>query len=284
MARASNHSHTFSRIFYAYAQLVRPLNATMSALGAFIGYALALHAVTLDSTILVGMLTVFFISGASQAINDYFDYFIDRQKKSTRPLVSGIISRTHGLFFALALYAIGIIFASFLNNEAFLIAIFVSVMTFLYSASMSSIKFVGNVIVSASVALTFIFGSALAGVTPLILMISLAAFFANWAREVVKDVEDQNEDKGHKLTLPIIMSEKHTRVFIGIILALAIGAGYLPTLLANANEYYSILVTGVAIIFILAGKEILHHHPARAQSFIKKGMLLALVAQLSLLL
>lgn len=284
MARSSQPAHSFSTIFSAYLQLMRPLNAVMSAVGVYIGYSLALQTFTLNLTILYAVLAVFAISGASQAVNDYFDFHIDKQKKSTRPLASGKISKTNGLIFAIALFIFGIILASFLNTETFWMAVFFSALSFLYSASMSTIKFVGNVVVSLSVAFTFIFGSSVIGITPLVIMISLAAFFANWAREIIKDVEDAHADKGHKLTLPLVLNTHQAQFIIFILLFLSIISGYLPVLFANANVFYTSLVTLANIVFILAGKQLVDKHATRAQSFMKKGMLIALVAQLSLLI
>ncbi len=280
----SNASTSLSKtIFSGYWKLIRPLNAFMSAAGVYIGYSLALNAFTFNMEIVYAMLAVFAISGAGQAVNDYFDYEIDKRKKSTRPLTSGIISRQNGLLFSLALFAIGIILASFLNNETFWMGVFFSVLLFLYSASMSKIKFVGNAVVALSVGFTFIFGASVIGITPLVLMIALAAFLSNWAREIIKDVEDVNEDKGSKITLPLIMNAHQTNYIILILLFLTFLAGYLPVLFAQANVFYAILVTGANIIFILAGKQLVDNRSTQAQSFMKKGMLIALVAALSLL-
>lgn len=255
----------------------------MSALGVYIGYLLALGVFTFNSAIAYAMLAVFVISGGGQTVNDYFDYEIDKRKKSSRPLANGIISRNHGLIFSLALFATGIILASFLNNETFWMAAFFSALLFLYSASMSKIKFMGNVFVALSVGFTFIFGASVVGVTPLVLMIALAAFLANWTREIVKDVEDVNEDRGHKITLPLLMNAHQVNYIILILLFFTILAGYLPVLFAHANVFYAILVTLSNIIFILAGRHVLDKHAAQAQSFLKKGMLIALLAALSLL-
>ncbi len=255
----------------------------MSALGVYIGYSLVVQTFTFNLNIFYAMLAVFCISGASQAINDYFDYHIDKQKKSTRPLASGIISRKNGFIFPIALFTLGVVLASFLNNETFWMATFFSALSFLYSASMSKIKFVGNAIVSLSVGFTYIFGASVIGITPLVLMIALSAFLANWAREIIKDVEDAHTDKGHKLTLPIVLNEHQTHFIIFVLLLFSILAGYLPVLFAHANEYYAVLVTISNIVFILAGKQLVNKHASKAQSFMKKGMLVGLLAQLSLL-
>jgi geranylgeranylglycerol-phosphate geranylgeranyltransferase len=283
MARASYVSRSFSTIFSGYWKLIRPLNALMAAVGAYIGYSLALQTISLNVNILYAMLSVFFISGAGQTINDFFDYEIDKKKKNSRPFVRGIISKQNGFIFSIALFTLGIILASFLNEETFWMAVFFSALLFLYSASMSKIKFVGNAVVALSVGFTFIFGASVAIITPLVLMIALAAFFANWTREIMKDVEDAHSDKGHKLTLPLLLNTHQTQFIILVLLALTILSGYLPTFLARGNVLYTVLVSISNIVFILAGKQLLDQHAHQAQSLLKKGMMVALLAQLSLL-
>jgi len=283
MVRTSNHSHSFSSIFLAYAQLIRPLNAVMSAIGVYLGYILSTQTILFNGAIAYAMLAVICISGAGQVINDFFDYEIDKKKKSTRALASGKISRTNGLIFSIILFALGILLASFLNEAAFWMAVFFSALLFLYSASMSGIKFVGNALVALSVGFTFIFGASVNAITPLVLMISLSAFLANWAREIMKDVEDKHADSGVKLTLPLLLSPARTRFIILTLVFFTILSGYLPTIFAGANVFYTILVSGANVVFILAGKKILAGHASEAQSLMKKAMLVALAAAASLM-
>ena len=284
MARTSQPSHSFSHIFYAYGQLIRPLNAVMSAIGVYLGYVLSTQTILFNGAIAYAMLAVICISGAGQAINDFFDYEIDKKKKSSRPLTSGKISRTNGLIFSITLFALGILLASFLNEAAFWMAVFFSALLFLYSASMSGIKFVGNALVALSVGFTFIFGASVNTITPLVLMIAFSAFLANWAREIMKDVEDKHADAGVKLTLPLLLSPARTRFIILTLLFFTIISGYFPTIYAKANVFYTILVSGANVVFILAGKMILANRAKEAQSLMKKAMLVALAAAASLMI
>jgi 4-hydroxybenzoate polyprenyltransferase len=114
-------------------------------------------------------------------------------------------------------------------------------------------------------------------------MIALAAFLANWTREIVKDMEDKDADKGHKVTLPLIMKAEDVKKIVYLLLALTLIAGYLPTYAGEGTPYYTALVTMANVIFILAGKHVTHGRAAKAQSTLKKGMLIALLAQISLL-
>jgi geranylgeranylglycerol-phosphate geranylgeranyltransferase len=268
----------------AFVELLRPINAVMSMVGVYVGYSIAVQQFVFNESILLALVSVAFISGAGQAINDYFDLEIDKKTGKKKPLVLGTVTKNQALVFSIALFLTGTYLASLLNEFAFYIAVFFSIILFLYSATMKDIKFVGNAVVSFGVAFTYIFGASIAGVTPLVLMVATAAFFANWAREVIKDVEDKKTDRGHKLTLPLILSKHSTQFVILALLAAALIAGYFPVIFAGAGIFYTILITIGNIVFILAAQQLLQQHASQSQKTIKRAMLIALAAQLSLLL
>ena len=130
-----------NEILGGFVQLLRPLNAVMSMIGVFIGYSLAYGGFHFDISLVYALLSVFFISGGGQAINDYFDYEIDKKRKANRPLVRGLISKKNGLIYSLALFALGIILASFLTETAFWIAVFFSILLILYNEDAKSSDF-----------------------------------------------------------------------------------------------------------------------------------------------
>ena len=255
----------------------------MSAIGVYIGYAFSPHQFVFNTSILYAMLAVVCISGGGQAINDYFDAEVDKKKKSSRPIPSERITKENVLVYALLLFGLGILLSSFLSEIAFQIAAFFSALLILYSWGMKRMKFFGNIIVSLGVAFTYIFGASVNQITPLVLMIATAALLANWAREIIKDVEDAHVDKGEKQSLPHMVSKNAIH---GIILGLLLGAilvSYLPLIYANASAYYGFLVTVSNAVFILAGTRLSKGNPAQSSSFMKKGMLIGLLAQLSIL-
>ncbi|MEK6901968.1 MAG: geranylgeranylglycerol-phosphate geranylgeranyltransferase [archaeon] len=284
MIQTKTNSRNFKEILGGFVQLVRPLNAIMSMIGVFIGYSLVYGGFHFDISLLYALLAVFCISGGGQAINDYFDYEIDRKQKTNRPLVKGVVSRKTGIIFSFALFALGMVLASYLSELAFWIAVFFSILLILYSALMQKIKFVGNVIVSLGVAFTFVFGASVVAITPLVLMIAIPAFFANWAREIVKDIEDAAEDKGHKITLPQLLKKNQVQWFTFALFGAAIVTGYLPTIFGFGDWKYPVLVTFSNIVFILAAHQLMKNNARKSQSNIKKGMMVGLLAQLSLMI
>ncbi|MDP2666045.1 MAG: UbiA family prenyltransferase [Candidatus Diapherotrites archaeon] len=266
----------------AYVEIIRPINAVMAIIGTFLGHAIATHSFSLPFPLFLAMLAVLCIISAGQSINDFFDLDVDTKTGKKKPLVQGKIKRGHVFWFAIALFLIGVFIASMINFLAFAIAAFFAAMLFLYSAVMGKIKFFGNIIVALGVGFTFLFGASVATITPLVLMMALVAFLSNWAREIVKDVEDAEADKGLKLTLPHILSPTQTNIIIFGLLTLAILAAYLPILTGLGNLYYGILATITNLIFILAARQLVYRDPAKASALLKRGMLIGLIAPLTL--
>ena len=106
----------------AYIQLIRYGNCTMAAIAAVTGVFIAfniLNTSSLDLSFFYNSLTVFlvvfFVTGAGNAINDYFDYEIDAINKPSRPIPSGKIGLSRAFSFSLALFIFGIIIASTIN-------------------------------------------------------------------------------------------------------------------------------------------------------------------------
>ncbi len=279
-----------SSTFKAYIQLCRPLNAGMAAIGTLIGYALAdlpfSFSTLFTSNLLFVLLAIIFIISGGQAINDFFDRDVDAKQKKTRPIPSGKISPKNAFLFASALFVLGNIFALFVNSPTqltFPIAIFFSFLLIIYSAFMQRFKFLGNIVVALGVGFTYIFGASALAITPLVLAVSLAPFFANWAREIIKDVEDKEMDRGNKLTLPLITNNKNVEIIVGIILLAGAAASYLPALFLGAGTGYVAVATIANSSFLQAWMRI-GMDSGKAASLMKKGMLIALVAQISLIL
>jgi geranylgeranylglycerol-phosphate geranylgeranyltransferase len=107
--------------------------------------------------------------------------------------------------------------------------------------------------------------------------LAASAFLANWAREIVKDVEDLEADKGNKTTLPMLVKMSSIDAFIGLLLVVAIAVVYVPVALAIfGNTFFLVLVTIANILFILAFREFRSFHTNQSQRVFKAAMGIAL--------
>ena len=153
-------------------------------------------------------ITVFIITGAGNAINDYFDAGIDAINRPSRPIPSGRITRNFAFRFSIVLFAAGIMISYFIGTDLipFFIAVFNSILLYLYASYLKKKVLVGNLSVSYLTGSTFLFGGAAYGgkgiqVTLILFFLSMLATFA---REIVKTIEDiEGDRKDGRHILPV---------------------------------------------------------------------------------
>jgi len=252
----------------------------MAAIAAWLGYSLALNAPAFDATIALIATATFLVSAGGQAVNDYFDRDVDALRKRHRPIPSGRIKPETAYLYALLLFAAGITAAGFVSLSAAVYAAFFAVLMYAYSAALAKLKWLGNWLVALGTAAAIMFGAFVAGSYVLPIFLALAAFFANAGREITKDLEDLEADRGHKNTLPIIAGEASARSVAGLCFCLAaIIACYPATLpwLASKQIFLFILIAGVLGNFV-ALAQLLRHEYKASQIMSKAAMAVLLLA------
>ena len=132
-------------------------------------------------------LAIFFATSFGNAVNDYFDFLIDAEKKPSRPIPSGKIGRGSVLFLSIILLALSLLF----SGKALPLVLFTDILLFLYSWKIKRLnKPLGNAVVA--------FVSALVPFVPLSfvpfnpLPLSSVIFTVMLAREIAKDVEEKD--------------------------------------------------------------------------------------------
>lgn len=269
--------------FNMFVLAMRPLNCLMAALAVFIGASIAFGGLAFQGIVLWAMIAAFLVCGAGQSINDFFDSTVDKQKQKRVAYQDLLEQHRYALlWFSLVLFVLGIGLAYWVNQTAFWIAVFISVLLVVYSAGLGKIKPIGNIVVALGTALPLVFGAAVFQDYRAVLWLAASAFFANWAREIVKDVEDLPADKGKKKTLPMILQPA---AITGIVLVLVLAA-IASALLAMqttvfGNHYFLLLVILAGIVFLKAVQELHKEKPEKSQQSFKLGMLLALIAFLA---
>ncbi|MDO8627890.1 MAG: UbiA family prenyltransferase, partial [Candidatus Diapherotrites archaeon] len=141
------------------------------------------------------------------------------------------ISHKNAFVFAILLFFLGGIFSYLVNSTAFAITILFGILLFIYSWKLPYYKYFGNFIVALSTGFALIFGASFSGNFFVISLLALSAFFANLARELIKDTEDIKGDKGGKISLPQILSLEKVNLLVLLYSILAIIVSYLPPIL-----------------------------------------------------
>ncbi len=265
-------------------ELLRYRNCAMAGLAAVIGGGIAYSAAPGEIMWLILIfITVFLVTGAGNAINDYFDADIDAVNRPDRPIPSGRIKKESAFAFSITLFGAGIITSYFIGHNLipFFIAIFNSILLFFYAFSLKRKVFVGNLSVAYLTGSTFLFGGAAYGregfgITTVLFLLSV---LATLAREIVKTIEDMEGDiKGGASTLPIRIGERPATYMAAGFGFMAVGLSPIPYIRGLFNEYYLFVVGFADVIFFYAVFLALKKRPAPSSKYFKTGMFLALIA------
>lgn len=264
-----------------YLELMRYRNCAMAGLAAVIGGCIAYSAAQGPLILLPVFLTVFLITGAGNAINDYFDAGIDAINRPERPIPAGRITKESAYNFSIVIFAAGVIISYFIGTIPFLIAAFNSLLLYFYAFSLKRRVFVGNLSVAYLTGSTFLFGGAAFGEKGI--EITLVLFFlsmlATLAREIVKSIEDIDGDrKEGASTLPIRIGEKPSAYAACTFGILAVILSPLPYLMNLFNESYLYFVGIADALFLYAIVLILKKNPSASSKFFKIAMFFALLA------
>ncbi len=266
-----------------YARLLRPVNLFIAALAVVIGGGLATGFQFAPSNAVfwvMAVIVVILYTGAGNALNDYYDRKVDKRAHPERPIPSGKVKPLDALYFAGLLYVMGALFAVFINLAAFLLVVFNFYMMYKYESRYKKLGFKGNIMISWLVSSTFLFGALVidprTGFMNVYIFIALA-FLATLCREIVKDIEDMDADRGHRYTLPMKLGTVKSCMVASLAVGLAILLSPLPLWLYGFGPAYLALILLVDFVFVFAALKA-YTSPSSASKLLKVAMLIALLA------
>jgi geranylgeranylglycerol-phosphate geranylgeranyltransferase len=226
--------------------------------------------------LLLSLLVPLFSEMGSFALNDYFDIETDKvNKKKDRPLVNGSLTPQFALYFSIVSLLGSILFAYFINQIAFLIALTFNLAAILYNWKLKDLPLIGNIYIALTMAIPFIFGNFVFFASLSIMAVVLAAlgFVAGLAREIIKSVQDMEGDKKARKskTLPIVIGKKPSLI-IAIILYLAfVPLSILPFVLGLKTDTAAIVLVAIADMIVL----VICYKVAKDQKFARDMSLVA---------
>ncbi len=235
----------------AYFQLLRPLNLLQGSVAVLVSAALV-DAFPPWKILVIGILIVWAYTGAGNAINDYFDYDIDRINRPGRPIPSGRVRRREALSLAIGLYVAGTVLAiPLLTLELTVILTLALLGLILYSPLFKRSPLWGNLVVSGILGLAFVFATSLFGDIRKGIPPALLAFGFNLIREIVKDIQDVEGDRAvGACTIPLRYGIRPARNLVMLITLLLIGLAPLPYWLGIYGRLY-LVVLMIAVEFPL---------------------------------
>ena len=261
-----------------YWEILRPFNCMMAAAAAIVGLAMA-GGLLPGATALI-FLTVFLITGAGNAINDYYDREIDAINRPKRPIPSGRVSARAAFYYSLVLFAVGCLCAGLVNQICLAVAAFNSLLLILYARNLKATPLAGNISVAFLTGSAFLFGGAAAGPAGLFAnrIPFLLSFLVSMSREIAKDIEDMAGDRaGGARTLPILAGERASAALAAAFALAAVVLGFF----APFGRAYMMIVVVADLFFLFSVLKIARGDATGAQKALKKGMAVALVAFLA---
>ncbi|MFH0816466.1 MAG: UbiA family prenyltransferase [Methanobacteriota archaeon] len=217
----------------------------------------------------LAFLTALLIEASTFALNDYYDFEIDKANGRTdRPLVRGDLAKRDALLVFAALFPLGIICSFLVNWTCFLIALASAVLAVAYDAGMKRFKPLGNLYIAYTMAVPFVFGAAAvvdgSGLdlnlsTPVLILASVA-FLAGAGREAMKDAEDVTGDsKSGVKSYATILGPRRALAVAAEFYCIAVALAFVPFLSSNFGSYYNniyyilpVLVTDAMLLFTVA--------------------------------
>lgn len=171
-------------------EIARIPNCFMMGFAVIIGMFMSLGAAIPIYSAMVGFLVGFILVAGSMAINDILDEEIDVINSPNRPIPSGRVSKTEAAVFAAIMLPIGLSLAFIMSVLNLLIAIVAVCLMLYYNRFGKKTGLPGNAVVSANLAIPFLFGGAVGGIAPIVCVFALLAFLAGMGREVIKGIAD----------------------------------------------------------------------------------------------
>jgi geranylgeranylglycerol-phosphate geranylgeranyltransferase len=259
-------------------EILRPANCLMAGLAAVTGLVIAGSLDLLAASTV--FLAAFLVTGAGNAVNDYYDREIDAVNRPKRPIPSRRISPRDALILSSVLFAVGCLLATLASESCLFIAILNSVLLFFYARDLKAMPVAGNCCVSYLTGSTFLFGGAALGPAGAAANMFPAAlsFLATMSREIVKDIEDMEGDrKGGARTLPILVGRPVSSAAAAAFALLAV----VLSLLAPFGTAYMAIIAVADILFLISMLKIARGDASDSQRALKLGMALALLAFLT---
>jgi len=237
-------------------ELIRPELPFAAGVCVIIGEIIAFGGFPSFQNLFLGFMWGFFLSSPAMIINDYFDIEVDKINSPNRPLPSGLIQPAAAIALAVVTTLIGMAVSAFIGMTAVLLYIIFWLVGFLYNWKLKEMGLLGNLLVSSSVAITFILGSIAVGEpwNKTVWILSLMVFLFDLGEEIAADAMDIEGDKKRDIkSIAILIGKKNALRISALLFVLMIIVSLLPVFLNLLGISYFIIIsiTDILICFFV---------------------------------
>jgi geranylgeranylglycerol-phosphate geranylgeranyltransferase len=268
----------------AYIQMMRPVNGLMQAFAVSIGFVVVEQSIMISSSLVLGIFTAVFTTGASMVANDYWDRDVDAINVPTRPIPSGRVTPRQAVIFTVILSLVGLSTAFATNFACLGIALISLGVALAYSWKGKDTGLPGNLMVSLCVAIPFIYGGVIPkGVSTSLIELGVIgafafmAFLANTGREITKGIADMAGDQLREtrtiaIQFGVSVAAKVSAVFyiIPVIISLIVWV------FGILSEFYLPIVVLADLGFFWSALSLIHNYSETNATRIKNRVLLSM--------
>ncbi|AKB79060.1 (S)-2,3-di-O-geranylgeranylglyceryl phosphate synthase [Methanosarcina horonobensis HB-1 = JCM 15518] len=237
--------------------------------------------------ILLGFLSFFFISAAALILNDYFDIESDKINAPERPLPAGLVTERDVVLLSIAVTMLGFITGYLISMEALLVVILVWTVGFLYNWRFKKAGFIGNLMVSFSVGMTFVFGGIVAGkpFETIVWFFAIIVMLVDLGEEIAADAMDiEGDRKAGSRSLALILGRENALKISAVIFSLVVFASILPFLLGWLEWIYLFPILLMDVIILYSTSKLLDSRIVNRRIYIRWIYLSGLVAFLIIII
>jgi len=231
--------------------------------------------------IILGFFSVFLISATTLILNDYFDIESDKINAPGRPLPAGLVTKQDVVLLSCAVTVLGFIASYMVSFKALLVVILVWAVGFLYNWRFKKTGFWGNLMVSFSVGMTFIFGG-IAVDRPFekaVWFFGIMAFLINLGEEIAADAMDIEGDRqAGSRSLPVLLGRESALKTSGTIFLLVTVISFLPFVFGWIEWVYMFPILLMDIIILHSTIKLLNSKIVNRRIYIRWIYLSGLIA------
>jgi len=240
----------FGKVF-SLIQLTRPVNVLITFLSVLVATVLVTGN-WVFARVLTACLSAALVTGAGNALNDFYDWEIDRINKPFRPIPSARLKPREAVIMAILLLIISLCLSFFLGTPEFIVVSSAIILLWAYAAVLKQVALVGNFVVSFLGGLTFVYGGFVIYATIASLIPALFAFLFHLGREIVKDVEDMEADAAQGArTLPIRIGLRPALVCAAVVFGVLAALTPFPfTFGLYRWPYFLVVFCGVDLVLL----------------------------------
>lgn len=237
-----------------------------------LGELLALGRFPAPAEAVLGFVSVFCASAAALILNDYFDRETDRINAPSRPLLAGLVTETDVILLFGVVTLVGFVAGYLISPAALTTLIAVWVVGLLYNWRFKKTGLPGNLMVSFSVGMTFIYGGIAVGepFEMIVWYFGLLVFLIDLGEEIAADAMDVAGDRHSQSRSVAIRFGPEAAVRVSAaIFAVVILMSVLPFLVGRLEWIYFLPLAFMDLVIAYSTAKLLNAKETNRRRYIR---------------